>query len=671
MSTVPDLKHHRPLHHCQDGTQSTILLSSSFVPNFRPAIGTVTAAFVSPPLQSTLQQQRQHHPSTTIGSHRRQGQNQRRTVQMLQGQPQQIQQSVSSTSGSDMVLSSEHREPSHGPPPPQHLVLIGGGHAHVQVLKALHSGIRPKYLQITLIDQVPSASYSGMVPGCIAGHYTLHDTQLQLVPLTEYSDIHFIHGTVIDIDLQQKLIYLKENSINNNSPIAFDVISIDIGSTSKGNATCPGAELYTIPTRPIDQLIYKLDLARQRELQLQQQLFESTKRFNGVNQQQQAQQLPQEQPQSRKRQLVVIGGGIAGIELAMTITSRWENDHIPFDTCTIIDTSHTLLPYENEYTRNVVQTKLRSKRIHVQYQTKVIQIDEKYVYTKSISSDADFEKDESNIVTTIPYTLCIWSTGAGAHSLSQHLYHQQQLDCDPESHWIRVHPTLQSVSHPFVFAAGDCCTIVQTNAIPSPPKAGVYAVRSGPILIENLTRYLESIRRTTVTISNDMDNINLEDPTPASESDGTLTLLDYKPQNDFLKLLVCGDGTAIGFRFGLVFQGEWVFRLKDDIDQSFMKIFDVTGLVKPIYDTKKTIPGQQVIGKYNTQQYDSNVTQKLKTAVVSDQYNAAALLRRTDNNVDIDTVRLILSQMGNDMTYRKAVVDSYYQQATMVQLQQV
>ena len=112
--STPDLN-----HHYQDGTQSTILLSSSFVPNFRPAIGTVTAAFVSPPLQSTLQQQRQHHPtqpSTTIDSHQIQRQNQRRTVQMLQGQPQRIQQSVSSTSGSDMVLSSEHPEPSHEPP---------------------------------------------------------------------------------------------------------------------------------------------------------------------------------------------------------------------------------------------------------------------------------------------------------------------------------------------------------------------------------------------------------------------------------------------------------------------------------------------------------------------------------------------------------------------------
>ena len=348
----------------------------------------------------------------------------------------------------------------------------------------------------------------------------------------------------------------------------------------------------------------------------------------------------------------MIGGGIAGIELAMTITSRWEKDMIPFDTCTIIDASETLLPHEHEATRHIVQNKLLSKHIQVQYQSKVTHIDENYVYTKS--SDADASATEHT--GTIPYSLCIWSTGAGAHSLSQRLHEQRQLDCDPQSYWIRVHSTLQSTSHPFVFAAGDCCTIVPRNKIatplPSPPKAGVYAVRSGPILIENLTRYLESIRRTITTT-------NKNDPLSTSDSDDTLTLLEYKPQDDFLKLLVCGDGTAIGFRFGLVLQGAWVFRLKDDIDQSFMQLFNVSGLVKPQY--VETSPDQPVIGKYDTQQYDknTNVMHELTTMTL-DPYDAAALLRRTDNDVDITTVRWILSQMGNDMAYRNAVVDSFY-----------
>ena len=106
-------------------------------------------------------------------------------------------------------------------------------------------------------------------------------------------------------------------------------------------------------------------------------------------------------------------------------------------------------------------------------------------------------------------------------------------------------------------------------------------------------------------------------------------------------------------------QGAWVFRLKDDIDQSFMQLFNVSGLVKPQY--VETSPDQPVIGQYDTQQYDknTNVMHQLTTMTL-DPYDAAALLRRTDNDVDITTVRWILSQMGNDMAYRNAVVDSFY-----------
>ena len=567
--------------------------------------------------------------------------------------------SVSPTSVSASEETCGVQPSPSSPQKQQHLVLIGGGHAHVQVLKALHRGIRPPHLQVTLIDRVTSASYSGMVPGCIAGHYTVADTQLQLVPLVDYSDIQWIHGTVVDIDLQRKLIHLAapgsgrddESDTNHhpNTPVPFDVLSIDIGSTSRGYTSCPGAMPYTIPTRPIDQLIYKLDMARQHELEQQQQ-----------------QHAPEEG--QRKRRLVVIGGGIAGIELAMTITSRWEKDRIPFDTCTILDAGDSLLPHENEYARNVARSKLQSKHIEVQYRSTVTQIDELNVYTKLTTTTQSSSSNDEHII-PIPYTHCIWSTGAGAHALSKHLYHQRQLDCDPNTYWIRVHPTLQSTSHPYVFAAGDCCTIVVAQSSkdvmrPSPPKAGVYAVRSGPILIENLTRYLESIRTTTATTTaTPTPPVMTEDSIPTLKSNDELTLLEYQPQDDFLKLLVCGDGTAIGFRFGLVLQGEWVFRLKDDIDQSFMKLFDVSGLVKPIYDTEETLLSSthQVTGKYNTQQYDSNLPQNAKTVTMSPN-DAASILRRTDNDVNIDQVRLILSNMGNDMTYRNAVVDSFHHQ---------
>ena len=487
---------------------------------------------------------------------------------------------------------------------PQHLVLIGGGHAHVQVIKALNRGARPPHLHVTLIDAVAAASYSGMVPGCLAGCYTDDQTRLHLAPLAEWADIHFIQDTVVDIDFQEKFIYLKESPL---APISFDVVSMDIGSTSRGYTTCPGAVQYAIPTRPIDQLIKKLEYA----VKVAPLLSDAARR------------------------LVVIGGGIAGIELSMVICSRWERDDQPFDECVLLDSNpNGLLPYETVSTRQVVQQILEEKNIRVQYGCTVESIEESHVQVASGTEGAPLQ---------IPYTLCIWSTGAGAHALSWHLQKTRGLPCD-ENGWICVAPTLQSIRYPFVFAAGDCATI-QVPLRPSPPKAGVFAVRSGPILIENLTRYLESIHP-------DRDPSGENGNTKMSSSE--LMLQPYIPQNDFLKLLVCGDGTALGFRFGLVLRGRWVFQLKDSIDQKFMKLFDVSGEPKP--EPRRSIENG-FVRQYDTRQYDNAVDRE----PCQSPHDAALLLQRTDDDVDFEQARRILSCMGEDSVYRDAVLQTIHQ----------
>ena len=79
---------------------------------------------------------------------------------------------------------------------------------------------------------------------------------------------------------------------------------------------------------------------------------------------------------------------------------------------------------------------------------------------------------------------------------------------------------------------------------PYPTKAGVYAVRSGPIVSQNVMKYL----------------------------DGT-PLTEYVPQTGFLALLNVGDGTSIGSKYGISFVGKWVWEMKDYIDVAFMNLF--------------------------------------------------------------------------------------------------
>ena len=112
----------------------------------------------------------------------------------------------------------------------------------------------------------------------------------------------------------------------------------------------------------------------------------------------------------------------------------------------------------------------------------------------------------------------IWATGAEAHAVTA------ASDLDLMKNFFRVNKYLQSTSHPNVFAGGDCITMEDYVDLPYPSKAGVYAVRAGPIIADNIVAYLE------------------EKP-----------LSEYVPQKTFLSLLMTGDGSCIGSRFDQAF----------------------------------------------------------------------------------------------------------------------
>lgn len=482
----------------------------------------------------------------------------------------------------------------------QHLVLIGGGHAHIQVIKALNAATRPTHLNVTLIDLQHSASYSGMVPGCIAGMYNPSETLLPLRPLAEWAGINFRHGRVVDIDLQQRKVIMEgeqeEADLSERAIPPFDVVSIDIGSRARDLDHIPGAQRYAIPTRPIHQLVQRLEAALQKECMS-------------------ITDTPPHHPPQRPPCLVIIGGGAAGIELALAITGRW-NQLLPHPiSCTIVDSGDTLLPHESLGGRARLHQVLRQRSVHVRHNGKVQEVTAQHIKLQSGE--------------TIPYDYCVWSTGAEAQPLAWRLQQKQGLELTQKG-WIKVSRGLQSTSHPFVFAAGDCAEIHEDDpslSFPTPPKAGVYAVRAGPVLIENLIRYLRSLQENE-------ESANL----PGTE------LITYQPQEDYLKLLVTGDGKALGFRYGLPLYGKWVWQLKDCIDRGFMQLFDAS-----------TLPdhSQLARGVYDTNQYD----QRPINTNPMHPGDAAKLLQRTDDDVDYREAWDILRAMAQNENYRQAVLD--------------
>jgi len=331
---------------------------------------------------------------------------------------------------------------------------------------------------------------------------------------------------------------------------------------------------------------------------------------------------------------VVVGGGPAGIELSLAIRARF-NDMLDSNlVITLIDSSDGLLLSATPACQKSLNEVMSKYKIDVRLSLLVDKVTSSHVYVRSSKDKSSKEE--------IPYTHIIWATGAEAHDLSWSLNKQCGLAVSEDRGWIRVNNYLQSLSHPYIFAAGDCCEIIN-NKKKSPPKAGVYAVRSGPILIENLTRFVGA-------------------------SDCVKELVPYHPQDDFLKLLMCGDGTALGeffcwiftvcshhisngfdqhlslgFRFGLPLYGKWVWRLKDHIDVMFMDLFDVNKL--PKVDGKK--------GQFDTSQYDAS----MKRPAPLNAEDAAKLLLRTDDGVDFQRAWDVLRDMMADEKYRNNVLD--------------
>ena len=216
----------------------------------------------------------------------------------------------------------------------------------------------------------------------------------------------------------------------------------------------------------------------------------------------------------------------------------------------------------------------------------------------------------------MPATHVLWATGAEAQPLAEVLARRGLVTS--ERGWVLVRPTLQCLRHNNVFAAGDCA---QIDGLPggaaSPPKAGVYAVRAGPVLIRNLLAAV-----------------------------GHGDLVAFSPQHDFLKLIMCGDGTALGFRFGLAFKGPWVWRLKDLIDGGFMRLFE-----------PETLPDLAAVASDgacapDAAQYDEAFARLERLAPA----DAAALLAREDGGVSHVAAFGVLKDMAANDEYKAAVL---------------
>ncbi|PTQ74529.1 selenide, water dikinase SelD [Celeribacter persicus] len=380
----------------------------------------------------------------------------------------------------------------HEFPLTRELVLIGGGHSHALILKRW--GMKPlPGVRVTVINPGAVAAYSGMLPGFVAGHYERAELELDLVRLARFAGARVLLGRATGIDQDNRLVHIE-----NHPPIRYDTASIDIGITS-AMPELDGFADHGVAAKPLERFATQWDA------------FQTAARRGEV-----------------PPQMAVIGGGVAGAELAAAMAYRLGD--LPQMEITLIDRGEILSEMRAPTRHRLLET-LARLRVTLRPQTQVIRVE----------ADRVTFSDGSTLGS------CFTLGAAGARPYGW----LADTGLDLHDGFVSVGPTLQS-SDPRIFAAGDCAHLSHDPR----PKAGVYAVREAPVLFDNLRACL---------------------------SDGTnATLRSYLPQKDYLKLISLGGKSALADKAGLVTSGPLMWRWKDRIDRKFMrKLKDLPAMTPP------------------------------------------------------------------------------------------
>ncbi len=369
----------------------------------------------------------------------------------------------------------------------KYLFLIGCGHGHISIIKKL--GMRPlPDTKITLISTDAFILYSGMLPGLIAGHYTFEDCHIDLQKFCQRAGVQFIHSKVQRIDPLTKKIHCHQHP-----SLQYDVLSINIGSQPALNGI-EGANEYGYPIKPFQQFLNHW-----------QHWLKTTQTMNT----------------GALQRIVMIGGGAASIEILLAMHYKLRHTTSIHASFTLVCANQNILSSYNEHVQAFFKRRLKTLDIAIINGKHVISIDQHQLTL-----------DDGMI---LGYDFSAWATHASAQSWPA----QSKLMCDDKG-FIQIDQYLRSVSHPDIFAVGDAAAFKPTPL----PKAGVYAVRQGPVLTNNIAATLNKH-----------------------------PLLAFKPQKRFLSLLTTGDRHAVASWGPLFGYGKWVWWWKNYIDRTFMAHF--------------------------------------------------------------------------------------------------
>ena len=367
------------------------------------------------------------------------------------------------------------------------LVLVGGGHAHLHVLADLAA--RPLTgVEVTLISPSAWHHYSGMVPGFLQGVYAEAELTIDLARLAARAGARLLEARAEEIDLPERTV------IAGGARLPFDVLSLDVGADPAG-LDVPGAREHAVTVRPMRQAV----LLRARI-----DALAGPARRGPIR-------------------VTVVGAGAGGVEVALALHRRIRESG-PRPEVTLVEGSPDVLPGYAAPVRRRAADILAGRGVAVAIGRAVSAVE---------ASAAQLDDG-----TRVPADLVVWLAGAAGPALLR----RAGLALDSRG-FLLVGSTLRVIGGAPGWGAGDCATLADH---PETPKAGVYAVRQGPVLARNL-------------------RAALADGTPVS----------YAPQRTFLSLLNTADGKALLRWHGVVSHSRAAWWLKDRIDRRFVRRYRV------------------------------------------------------------------------------------------------
>ncbi|WP_085316120.1 FAD-dependent oxidoreductase [Derxia lacustris] len=306
------------------------------------------------------------------------------------------------------------------------LLLLGGGHAHVGVLRDFAR--RPVAgWELTLLSPSARQIYSGMLPGWIAGRHALDDCAIDLAALAARAGARRVIGSASGLDPAARTVRLADGR-----QLGYDLLSLDIGSVS-GAFALTGGGGQALALRPIEDFVERLAALVARIVVC-----------------------------GRPVALAVVGAGAAGVELVFALRARARRDGWPPLTLLLVGSQALPLPGMPDGLRRRAALRLARAGIDWIGNARVTAVLPDRLVCAGMASR--------------PVDACICATGAVAAPWLA----ASGLATDAAG-FVRVDAALQSLSHPGVFAAGDVAAL----AVPR-PRSGVFAVRAGPALARNL-----------------------------------------------------------------------------------------------------------------------------------------------------------------------------------------